>query len=203
MPLVLSSAVPFEDDDTIASIDRSGLSDDLSSGDLARRKEAVLAAARLGEMSLLAGHVEDELDAGLRARIMTILARAADPRTVAALVALLRSEDAGLRNEAIETLQVMGEAAVPEIEALLDDPDSDVRIFAMNVALQLQSPRVPDMALAVLLRDENANVCAAALDILAEVARADMAPAIASAVDRFPDAPFLAFAIRATLKRIG
>lgn len=203
MPLVRPSAAPSPEAGILASIDRTDLRADLSCGDPARRRNAVLLAARLGEAELLADHVGREEDAGLRARIMTILARAADPKTVASLVALLRSEDAGLRNEAIETLQAMGEATAPEIEALLDDEDSDVRIFAMNVALQLKSARVPDLALRVLLTDGNVNVCAAALDILSEVGRPEMADEIRSAADRFPDAPFLAFAVRAALKRIG
>lgn len=97
----------------------------------------------------------------------------------------------------------MGDDIVPEIEMLLDDPDSDIRIFAVNIVHSLRSPRAPDIALKVIEADTHVNVCAAAVDVLAEIGRPDMADALRAVAIRFPDQPFLAFAVRAALKRIG
>ena len=107
-----------------------------------------------------------------------------------------------MRNAVVETLQSMGDVIIPEVEHLLESPDSDIRIFAMNIAVSLRSPRAPALALKVIQNDPHVNVCAAAVDVLAEVGRPEMAGALRDAVTRFPDHPFLAYAVRAALKRI-
>ena len=53
----------------------------------------------------------------------------------------------------------------------------------------------------VLARDEAPR--SAAVDVLAEVGRPEMADALRDVATRFPDQPFLAFAVRTALKRIG
>jgi HEAT repeat protein len=116
---------------------------------------------------------------------------------------MLSTEDALLRNAVIETLQSMGEAVVPEIELLLDDENPDLRIYAVNIIHTMRSQRAPDIALGVIATDPHVNVCAAAVDILAEVGRPEMADELRAVADRFPDQPFLAFAVRAAIKRIG
>jgi len=135
--------------------------------------------------------------------ILTTLVRNGGVAAARSVLDLLRSDDAGLRNAAIETLQEMGEAVTPLIEELLADPDSDVRIFAMNILISLNSPRVPEIALKVIASDPHVNVCAAAVDVLAEAGRPEMAGALRDVANRFPDQPFLAFSVRAALKRIG
>ena len=97
----------------------------------------------------------------------------------------------------------MPRTAAPLIEDLLVDPDSDVRIFAVNILQSLKSPTVPDLALKVISTDPHVNVCAAAVDVLAEVGRPEMAGALRNVAARFPDQPFLAFAVRTALKRMG
>ena len=62
----------------------------------------------------------------------------------------------------------MGEAVVPEIELLLHDANPDLRIYAVNIIHSMRSPRAPDIALGVIATDPHVNVCAAAVDILAE-----------------------------------
>jgi HEAT repeat protein len=203
MPLIRQSDVDIEEVAApSAKADGASLQDDLRSLDVAVRRAAVRGANGPGAMALLVGRLEAEPDQGVREMILTHLVRGGGVATLP-LLDLLRSEDARLRNAVIETLQSMGEAVVPEIERLLDDPDSDIRIFAMNIVHSLQSPRVPDIALRVIANDPHVNVCAAAIDVLAEVGRPDMAGALRDVANRFPDQPFLGFAVRAALKRIG
>jgi HEAT repeat protein len=118
-------------------------------------------------------------------------------------VELLGNDQASLRSAIIESLQSMGDAIVPEIELLLQDENSDLRIYAVNMLLSLRSPRVPDIALKVIETDPHVNVCAAAVDVLMETGRPEMADALRAVANRFPDQPFLAFAVRAAIKRIG
>jgi hypothetical protein len=46
------------------------------------------------------------------------------------------------------------------------------------------------------------NVCAEALDALAEVGEPDAIPALETLADRFPDVAFIKFAVDAAIRRI-
>ncbi len=204
MPLIRSSNNVIEDTgEPVTEIDTARLQEDLQSDDAAVRRAAVRHAGRSGATELLASRLEVEDDHGIREMILTNLLRNGGVAAARPLLDLLRSDDAGLRNAVIETLQGMGDAITPLIEDLLADPDSDVRIFAVNIVHSLSSPTVPDIALKVISSDPHVNVCAAAVDVLAEVGRPEMAGALRDVANRFPDQPFLAFAVRTALKRIG
>lgn len=204
MPLVKSSslAMSYEGVESLEG-GHDGLAVSLRSDDKDIRRKAARQATQIKAANLLAEALATETDNEIREILQTSLIRCGGPAAVRPLIELLRSEDAGLRNGVIETLQCMGDAAVPEIELALGDKDPDVRIFAVNILLSLQSTKVPDIALRVLLNDTNVNVCAAALDVIAETGRPDMRVALKSVPGRFPDRPFLAFAISSVLKRIG
>jgi len=204
MPLIRSSSSAFEDKSPgEAAPDRTHLREDIASDDLDVRRGAVRRALRLGDAEVLAGRLRRESDAALRETILTNLSRIGGVKAARALIGSLRSDDAGLRNAAIETLQNMGECVAPEVERLLDDDDPDLRIHAVNILQSLRSPRVPDIALRVIATDPHVNVCAAAVDVLAEVGRPEMADQLRAVADRFADQPFLGFAVRAAIKRIG
>jgi HEAT repeat protein len=204
MPLIKASIQEDEDKTGAApAIDLARIQTDLSSDDVDARRAAVRQAGRVGAADILARHLALETHKAIRETILTTLIRIGGDKAVLPLLDLLRGEDAALRNDVIETLQCMGEGVIPEIEALLDDPDPDVRIFVVNILLSLRGKSVPDIALRVIARDPEVNVCAAALDVLAEVGRAEMADALRALPARFPDQPFLAFAVRSTLKRLG
>jgi HEAT repeat protein len=202
MPLVRSTAATG-DSAAVATIDRSRLREDLESGDLDVRRAAVRLASRLGEAELLVARLDDASDAGMREAVLTGLVRIGGVKAARPLIQALRNADASLRNAVIETLQSMGDAVVPEVEALLDEDSADLRIYAVNVLVSLRSPRVPEIALKVLATDPHVNVCAAAVDVLAEVGGPEMVEALRAVSRRFPDQPFLAFAVRAAIKRIG
>jgi HEAT repeat protein len=203
MPLIRSSAAIEDPDATVVTLDRTKLRADLESPDEEVRRTAVRLATRLGEAEILARRLEDESDAGLRETILTSLVRIGGVKAARPLMEALRSDDALLRNAVIETLQGMGELVASEIETLLDDENPDLRIYAMNILQSLRSPGVPEIALRVLAADPHVNVCAAAVDVLAEVGTPEMADDLRAVADRFPDQPFLAFAVRAAIKRIG
>ena len=65
---------------------------------------------------------------GRSARLVEAL-RMGEPK--ARILALLRSDDASLRNGAVEALQAMPEAVRPLLPGLLADGDADVRILAV------------------------------------------------------------------------
>jgi HEAT repeat protein len=135
--------------------------------------------------------------------IFTSLARRGGEESAAHLFPLLRSDDAALRVGAIEALQSMPAALAGHIEELLRDADSDVRIFAVELTRTM--PAAATASLCRLLdREPHPNVCAAAVEVLAEIGSHDAVPHLERCRDRFAGQPFLPFAIAtaiATLSR--
>lgn len=203
MPLIRAKTDCDDHHAEVVTLDLSGLRADLESPDCDLRRSAVRLAARRGEAGLLADHLALETDPGICESILTSLVRIGGTAAIRPLVKLLGTDQTQLRGAVIETLQNMGDDAVPEIEKLLNDDNSDLRIYAVNTLLSLRSPRVPDIALKVIETDTHVNVCAAAVDVLMETGRPEMVDALNAVATRFPDHPFLAFAVRAAIKRIG
>jgi HEAT repeat protein len=161
--------------------------------DLAPHREAAQA---------LASHLLAEPDASVREAAFTSLERMAGPETAQALLPLLRSDDAGLRNGAIEALASMPEATAPHIDALLADTDPDVRLFTVNLLRELPHARVPAWLERVLRQEREANVVAAAIEVLAEVGTPALLPALQAARDRYPADPFIPFAAEVARERM-
>lgn len=118
------------------------------------------------------------------------------------LIALLRSESAVLRNEAINVLQLLPDQVAPHLDRLLDDNDADVRIFALDIMRALPHPNAPRWVTRVLMQETHVNVLGAAVDRATELGTADMQPALERLLAR-PDLPaYLRFATRIALERI-
>ncbi|MCJ2035518.1 HEAT repeat domain-containing protein [Methylobacterium sp. J-068] len=144
-----------------------------------------------------------ERDLRRREALLAALLALADASAATALARHLRSEDAGLRNACIETLQAMPAAALPVLPGLLSDPDPDVRLLATEVA-RAQPTEVASALLAHLLEGEtHPNVCGAAVEVLAEAGTAAALPALQAARARFASEAFLPMAIDMVLARIG
>lgn len=168
-----------------------------------RREAARFLASDPDAAEALSAQLACETADSVREAILVALGRIDTPEAAGYLLALLGSEDVWLRNAAIETLQIMGASVLGALEDALDDPDADRRIFAVNVLVSLRHPEAASLALRALERDSHVNVCAAALDVLAEIGRPEMIPAIDAAVARFSDEPFLRFAAKAAKRRIA
>ncbi len=168
-----------------------------------RRQAARSLAAHPQAAADLCARLGAEPAASVRSVILTSLIAMPSDTVVRFLLPYLRSEDAALRNAVIETLQRMPEMLGPHIRSLLEDNDSDVRIFAVNVLAALAHAQAPRWLEVVLRCDPHVNVCAAAVDGLAEMGDRASRPALAALPARFPDEPFIAFAVQAALARIG
>jgi HEAT repeat protein len=176
----------------------------LRSGEPALRRQAARDLAQFPEgLPLLCNHLERESAISVRSVILTTLIQSHSRAAVEGLIGYLRSENTALRNEVIEALQEMPGEIAPYMEALLTDPESDVRIFAVNILAVLPNSHAPQWLNKVILEDGHVNVCAAAVDCLAEIGTSASVPALKQLRLRFGDQPFMTFAIDATLKRIG
>ena len=143
-----------------------------------------------------------EENASVREIILTTLTQRADEIAVAGLVECLRSEDASLRNEAIEAMKLLPDEVAPIMGRLLTDADPDVRIFAVNILESLRHEMVEEWLKQVIESDLHVNVCATAVDLLGEVGTPHSRHALELLKARFPDEPYIRFAADVALKRI-
>lgn len=183
--------------------DRAGLLRQL--GDEAadvRRWAALDLAAFPDTVETICAHLARETQPAVREAMITALIKIGGNAVVVGLMPLLRSEDAALRNEAIEALQQLPDAVSPYVETMLQDADPDYRIFAINVLGDLSHPQAPAWLRGVVERDADCNVCATAVDALAEVGAPEVIPALHALADRFGDEPFMQFCVQAAVRRI-
>ena len=96
----------------------------------------------------------------------------------------------------------MPQAVAPRIDALLHDADPDVRIFTVNMLGELRHPRLATWLRQVLQQDDQVNVVAAAIEVLAEVGSNDDIAALRQAERRFESDPFVGFAAQMAVQRI-
>jgi HEAT repeat protein len=167
-----------------------------------RRWAARDLAGHAGASDALLGLIRRESDVSVREVALSSLTRIGDAAAVAGLIACLRTEDARLRNEAIEAMKSLPAEVAPIMRGLLEDADRDVRILAINVLESLRHPDVEDWLIGVIARDPEVNVCGAAVDLLTEVGTVRAREALQSLRARFGDEPYIQFAAGLALQRI-
>jgi HEAT repeat protein len=138
----------------------------------------------------------------VREAMLTSLSRIGTAQSVEALVPLLRSDDSAVRAGALDALRATKAVVRPYVAELVRDADSDVRLLACELVRTLPSEDASALLCALLDAEREPNVCASAIEVLAEVGGADALPVLARCAERFADVPFLAFSIRVTSDRI-
>jgi HEAT repeat protein len=165
------------------------------------------AAARVmselpGGVAALGRALRSERDIRVREAILTSLARTGSGESVEALLPFLRSDEANVRTGALDALSTMRDAVGPYLPGLLDDRDPDVRVLACELARNLPGEGAARLLCELLDAEIEANVCAAAVEVLAEIGGPEALPALARCAQRFRETPFLEFSIKATADRI-
>ena len=89
-------------------------------------------------------------------------------KVVGEIIPLLRSEDASLRNIAVEILEGIGEKAIEPLSSLLQDKDHDIRKFACDILGNIGSSKAITF-LIPLLNDQHINVACAAAEALGNI----------------------------------
>jgi HEAT repeat protein len=171
---------------------------------VAERREAALELAAVPEAARdLVVALGEEMDHPVREAIVTSLIVIATEEAAAGLANFLNSDDAHLRNLAIEALREIGPAAGSQIERLLASPYPDVRIFAVNVldAFFYRRERDRERLHTLLQQDPDVNVGLAAVEALSQVGGPEDVPALRAFAARFPEHAFVAFAVDLVCRR--
>lgn len=188
-------SAPAPDGSTILARLSSESSDD--------RWSAARAAADVpGAAAPLAASIRTESDARVREAMFTSLSRIATRESADQLIAILRLDDANLRAgalDALRTLETLGDL----LPALLVDDDIDIRILSCELARELPGPEATAHLATLLDAEREVNVCAAAIEVLAEVGGPAALPVLAACAARLGRDPFLGFAIKAATERIS
>jgi len=143
-----------------------------------------------------------ERDARVREAIFTALARIGTPESAKVVLRYLRLDDANTRAGAMDALRAMQHASQPHLPALLADSDPDVRLLACDLVRDAGGTDGPRWLYALIETEPQANVCAAAVEALGEIGDERALPALWRCAERFPDDPFLGFAIKVVAERL-
>ena len=169
-------------------------------------QKRLLAARLLGNYKEASIYLVDRLGKEthpvVRESIISSLASIKDEISIKGLIDCLRSDDAKLRNSAVEALSQLPNEVDSYMKGLIHDKDRDVRIFAANIAGLMNHPKAIYWLIEIVENDEDVNVCGTALNELAELGIEESKEAILKAKERFKNEPYIQFAADLALKRI-
>ena len=197
MPLVRKET---EQDCSPVEMGRDEIELALLTGDASARRAALSAVGKGSDfVPILSDALETEDDPATIELIFTRLARIGTSDAVDAMVPLLASENALLRNKAVETMMTMGAVVVPAISKVIQDPDVDVRIQAVAVIAELPVKDAQALLTRLITKDDNVNVCACAVEAIIELGGEHFTEQLEALAARFPNEPSLGFAIEMAL----
>ena len=173
----------------------------MESADPQERKNAALALAEqdpsvaAGPLAQLLKDANQAVSEAAQMSLSLLGGRA----TIEALVPLLSSPIAALRNAAIEVLRKVGQDDLGLLHGLTGNSDDHVRIFSVDIIGSIASPSSVDVLCECLL-DANPNVRNAALVALGNIGAASALPAMLPLID---DQEWIRFTLIEALGRIG
>ncbi|MBF0613234.1 MAG: HEAT repeat domain-containing protein [Magnetococcales bacterium] len=144
--------------------------------------------------------LQRENDPGVRESIFTALLLIGNEKVARGVVALLKSDDAGLRNGAFDMLMEMPPFAGLVIPDLLADPDPLLRVYGVELVRRLQPPNTVEWLSAMINREDNENVLASLIDCVAALSLNTLANKVGSITSK---SGFVNFAMQHALARLS
>jgi HEAT repeat protein len=204
MPFVRKPTTPAAPPASSSEDDGASVLARLRSADPDERWSAARSAATVtGGAAALATALRVETDPHIRAALFTGLARVGTAQGSTELLNLLRSDQSSLRTGALDALRTLGAGLHELLPQLLSDADADIRILSCELARALPAEEASTLLCNLLAGEQDVNVCAAAVDVLAEVGTPDACPVLARCAARFARSPFLGFAVKTATDRIN
>jgi predicted Zn finger-like uncharacterized protein len=168
------------------------------------RRQAVVALGRLpfsGVKHLLYLALGDDSWRVRKEAVDAVLAAAPATEAIEELVDLLLvSENAGLRNAAVDILQSLGEQALPFLYRRLVHEDAGVRKFVVDILGGIGATAAVPKLLPVL-DDTDPNVAAAAAESLGNIAAAEAVPVLIRSLAK--EDLLFRYSVLEALKKIG
>lgn len=162
---------------SIIDLLNSGESEDIREGAYLAGKQKLEDA-----IPLLITHIQNA-DIGVQEAADRALRKIGGPKVAGAVTPLLRSEDAPVRNIAMDMLRQVGSTDIDSLVQLLHDQDPDMRIFAADILGSSGSVLAVAPLRGALLRDPEVNVRYQAAVSLGELAYPEAAPSLNKALE--------------------
>jgi HEAT repeat protein len=151
---------------------------------------------------LLGEALAREKSARVREALFTALAQIGTDETAQIVLPYLQQADAAIRTQSLDALCAMPQAVLPHLPALFTSTDRDVRLLACEIVRHLPAPTATEILCQLLDGEADVNVCAAAVEVLAEAGQPAALPVLAACARRFAGVDFLVFAIDIAANRI-
>ena len=151
---------------------------------------------------LLGAALAREQSARVREALFTALAHIGTDDAVKIVLPHIENPEAAVRTQALDALCAMPNVVLPHLPALLSKDDPDIRLLACEIARHLPASTATEILCRLLEREADANVCAAAVEVLAEAGQPQALPVLAACARRFADVDFLVFAIDIAADRV-
>lgn len=165
------------DEQSILDLLKSSESEDIREGSYLAGKHRAQ-----GAVPFLVTHIQSP-DIGVQEAADRALRKIGGPSVVAAVIPLLRSEDAPVRNIAMDLLREVGAEDIEPLFQLLHDADPDMRIFASDILGSSNSVLAVPPLCGALLRDPEVNVRYQAAVSLGNLAFPEAIPSLNKALE--------------------
>ena len=145
----------------------------------------------------------DKIDNRISTKIASVLSNM-DPKNVSIeeVMALLKLDNAYVRNLGISILRNYGDAIKYYIVKFLIGEERDLRIFAINVLGDVNFHESRDMMVELLETEQDVNVAMTAVDYLSEIGEMSDIPLLESLKKRFAGEFYVEFAVDSAIKSI-
>lgn len=120
--------------------------------------------------------------------------------TVRAVLPLLRSDDAPVRNLSMDILREVGSQDMPSLIELVHDDDADIRIFVTDILGSTDNVLAVESLCEALLKDPEVNVRYQAAVSLGELGKPEAAPCLNKAMQ---DEEWVQYSVIEALTKIG
>jgi len=115
---------------------------------------------------------------------------------------MLNSENAYLRNKAIQFIQEYGVESKPFLEKLMNSEDRDIRIFAINILGDVSYDDSIEMLRYFILKEKDINPMMTAVDYLGEIGSENDIPLLEAIKEDYKDEPYVTFGIDMAIERL-
>ena len=119
-----------------------------------------------------------------------------------AMLQMLKSKNVYLRNMVIKYLQENGTDARVFIKRLMENPDKDLRIFAINILGDVRFEESIEMLRYFIAQEDDINAMMTAIDYLGEIGSCDDIDLLEAVKKEHADDPYVVFGADVAIERL-